>query len=413
VRSTVRRTVARDLQTRWEGVYIRHRKGCQAPDGRRCTCEPGYMARVWDRARGEQLRSTTFRSAAAARAWRSDTLDKLARGEMPDVRSALRLGKAVERFVEAARDGSVLTKHGRRYKPTAVADMESALLVHVVPELGTKRISDVRRGDVQRLVDDLAPRLSGSRVRSVVNATRSLYRWAQDRDHVGHNPAALVRLPAMNAKARERVAAPPELEQLLAALEAPDRVPFALAAYATARRQEIRLVRWADVDLDAPAVRLGADSAGRKSDAALRLVPLVRPLRALLRAEWVRQGQPAGHQLVCPPLKPRGPASLLSIDGVHTRAFDAWEDAGLAPILLQECRHTAASWLNAAGVNPKVASQIMGHETLARAAAAAAGAAQITLGRYTHTLPGDLERARELLDAYLDEALKTARETGS
>lgn len=415
MRSTVRADVARDLQTRWEGVYVRHRKGCQAPEGRRCSCEPGYMARVWDRARGEQLRSPTMRSAAAARAWRSDTLDKLSRGEMPDVRSDLRLGKAVDRFLEACRAGAVLTKHGRRYKPKAIDDLDSALNVHVVPGLGGKRLSDVRRGDMQRLVDGLAPRLSGSRVRSVVNATRSLYRWAQDRDLVGHNPAALVRLPAMNATQRDRVATPIELEQLLAVLEPADRVPFALAAYATARRQEIRLVRWSDVDLDAPAVRLGADSRGRKSDAALRLVPLVRPLRALLRAEWVRQGQPTGDQLVCPPLKPRGPASLLSIDGVHTRAFDAWEacDPPRTPILLQECRHTAASWLNAAGVNAKVASQIMGHETLARAAAAAAGAAQITLGRYTHTLPGDLERARELLDVYLvRSAVDHAQEHG-
>jgi hypothetical protein len=31
------------------------------------------------------------------------------------------------------------------------------------------------------------------------------------------------------------------------------------------------------------------------------------------------------------------------------------------------------------------------------------GAAAITLRRYTHTLPGELERARDLLDAFLAE----------
>lgn len=61
--------------------------------------------------------------------------------------------------------------------------------------------------------------------------------------------------------------------------------------------------------------------------------------------------------------------------------------------------------MNAAGVNPKVASYLMGHSTPERAAAAAAGAPGITLGRYTHMLPGDLERAREQLDGYLAERL--------
>jgi site-specific recombinase XerD len=55
-------------------------------------------------------------------------------------------------------------------------------------------------------------------VRSIVNSLRSLYRWAQDRDLVAHDPAALVRLPAMNATPIERVASPEEFERLLAAL---------------------------------------------------------------------------------------------------------------------------------------------------------------------------------------------------
>jgi hypothetical protein len=36
------------------------------------------------------------------------------------------------------------------------------------------------------------------------------------------------------------------------------------------------------------------------------------------------------------------------------------------------------------------------------------GAASITLRRYTHALPGELERARDLLDAFLAE--RTTRE---
>lgn len=414
-------SMGKDLKTRYQGVYVRHQRSCPALEGKRCACRPGYMARVWDRARQRQVRSPTLHNIEAAKNWRTDTIAKLDRGELPDVRVDLRLGKAIDTFLEAAREGKVLTKHGRRYKARAIGDLDSALNVHVKPTaLAAKRLGDVRRGEVQLLVDDLATVLSGSRVRTVVNALRSLYRWAQDRDLVSHDPAQHVRLPAMDAKPRDRVATPAELEQLLAPLKPEDALPYALAAYATARLQEARRVTWDDVDLDLGVIYLGTDPDGRKTRAAQRAVPMVRSLRARVRAEWMRQGQPA-EGLVCPPRGANNRSGLLSVQGVHEQALQSWgwervtgagwvkarPDAA-TPIGMQECRHTAASWLNAAGVNPKVASILMGHSTPERAAAAAAGAAGLTLARYTHALPGDLERARDQLDAYLVRAMGDA-----
>ncbi len=169
------------------------------------------------------------------------------------------------------------------------------------PALGSKRLGDVRRGDCQRLVDDVAPGMSGSRVRSVVNSIRSLYRWAQDRDLVQHDLAALVRLPAMDATSRDRVATPAEMAALLDALPLHDALPFhdalplhdalpyaiasyAIASYATARRAEIRHALIEDVDLDLEVIYLGADEDSRKSRAAQRAVPLIKPLALLMRA---------------------------------------------------------------------------------------------------------------------------------
>jgi hypothetical protein len=37
------------------------------------------------------------------------------------------------------------------------------------------------------------------------------------------------------------------------------------------------------------------------------------------------------------------------------------------------------------------------------------GAASITLRRYTHTLPGELERARDLLDRFLADRTRVAK----
>jgi hypothetical protein len=55
-----------------------------------------------------------------------------------------------------------------------------------------------------------------------------------------------------------------------------------------------------------------------------------------------------------------------------------------------------------------VASTLMGHKTPEYQP----GAASITVRRYTHTLPGELERARDLLDAFLVARTATDEATG-
>jgi integrase len=89
-------------------------------------------------------------------------------------------------------------------------------------------------------------------------------------------------------------------------------------------------------------------------------------------------------------------SGLLGTSGLGRRARERWK-AKLLPITLQESRHTAATWLDAAGVPPKIASVLMGHATPMHQP----GAAQITLARYTHALPEDIEQARQKLSAYL------------
>jgi integrase len=226
----------------------------------------------------------------------------------------------------------------------------------------------------------------------------------------------------MGAKARDRVATPAEFATLLDALARPtpkerkagksrssrdalrDSVPFALAAYGTARHQEIRVLDWEDVDLQLGAAELAADEEGRKPGGSWRVVPLVAPLLSILRQEWMAQGRPKKGK-VCPP-RNRSRSGMISLDHLQQRVHKRWSELGLEPIGLHEARHTAATWLDHAGVSPKVASQIMGHKTPEYQP----GAARITLERYTHMLPGELERARKLLDAFLIERLRSETE---
>ena len=416
-----RRVAGRDTKTKTQGVYARHKTGCPVDlDGTGCKCKPTYYGKVYDRATKRHRPTKRYATVSAAASARRTLAGEVERGETP-TGEILRVKDACERFSEAIRDGRALNKHGRRYKPTAVKDVTECLKVHVVPVLGSRRLADVRRGDVQRLIDDLTPRLSGSRVRSVVNAIRSLYRWAVMRDLVTADPAARVLLPAMDATPRDRVATPLEMEKLLKTLvdngQVADALPYALAVYAMGRRADIQRLTWGQVDRDHGLVAW----ADGKTKAATRVVPAVKPLRALLLRAWIDAGRPGDDAKVCPPIRDVG-TRLLETGSLAKRARIGWgwdlgEDRvtwtkarpdALEPIGLHECRHTAATWMDHAGVSPKIASVLMGHETPERQP----GAAHLTLARYTHALPDEYEKARELLDAWLAAELKRARAAG-
>jgi integrase len=75
-----------------------------------------------------------------------------------------------------------------------------------------------------------------------------------------------------------------------------------------------------------------------------------------------------------------------------------WNTSKLPHIRLHECRHTASSWLHAAGIDLKTRSVLMGH---ASTASTDGGRGSITDDRYTHLLPGELEKAGKQLAAYL------------
>jgi integrase len=391
------RAMGIDTRTKFAGVYRRHRKGCAVERKHKCDCRPSYYGVAYDRARGRNRKTATATTPTLARDLRSDLIRALDSGVLTQ-RTDLRLGEAVERFIAACRDGRALNKHGRRYKRRAVDDLADALTTHALPMLDhRRRLSDVRRGDVQQMVDDLN-HLSGSRIRSVVNAVRSLYRWAQDRELADRDPAQHVRLPALDSKPRERVASPAEFRRLLDALPLEDALPYALAGYASGRQQEVLTLEWPDVDLTEGTLRLGADEEdARKSGAALRTVPVLAPLRTLLLQAHIAQGRPTAG-LVCRARKMQK-RGRLSPSALRKRARARWADAKLEPIGLHEARHSFSSWCSAAGVSPAVQSKLMGHSLRLP------GAAQIT-AVYTHALDDDLKAARELLDGFIAEREK-------
>jgi integrase len=259
------------------------------------------------------------------------------------------------------------------------------------------------------MVDGLvSEELSSERIATIVNAIRSLYRWAMAREKVEENPAALIEVPVDDAEGEHRIATPGEFAALLDAIPAEDALAWAIAGYATARHQEIEILDWTDVDFEENSILLAGEDEARKSEAARRIILMVKQLRVRMRAEWERQGRPKSGPIF-KPKRADNKSGTADLNAALRRITKRWQDLGMEPITFQDSRHTAATWLDHAGVSPKVASVIMGHK--ASKLVQHLDAAPITLKRYTHVLRGELERACNQLEAFLSEREAEERET--
>jgi integrase len=375
------------------GIDVRHARACRSRAGGRCNCAPTYQAHVFDARTGRRIRRTS-KTVSEAKAWRRDALTALAHGDLAAVTpSARRVADVLDELVAGMKDGTVLDRSGRRYRASTIRDYERDVDRYLKPALGVLRLGEVRRADVQRLVDRMhADGLAGSTVRNKLDPLRVVFRRAVQDDEVTRNPTEHLRLPALEAKPR-RIGARERVTELLDALPDSERAAWACAFYAGLRVGELRALRWAAVDFDAGVVRVeaGWDDVGGEQDpktaAGVRTIPLVGRLRAELARHRLATGRGPGDLCFG-----RTASAAFVRSTFRSRALRAWTAAGLEALTPHEARHTCASYLAAAGLTPKDAQTAMGHADI-----------RTTLNIYAKAVPGWEEAAVLKLDAYLDE----------
>jgi integrase len=254
----------------------------------------------------------------------------------------LTVREAATDFINGAREGRILDRAGKRYKPSSVRNYDGWLRRYVVPTFGDRRLGDVRRADVQGLVDSLIGRgLKGSTVRNALDPMRRIYDRALKRDLVAIDPTDGIDWPATSRK-RDRIAGPEEARALIAALAVEDRAVWATAMYAGLRAGELRALRVSAVDLDADVVHVVAgwdDIEGEiatKSDSGRRVVPIIVELRPILLAHLMATGRRGKPDAL---VFGRTDAEPFLRSTPRSRARRAWKAAGLDPITMHECRH--------------------------------------------------------------------------
>ncbi len=368
------------------GIEVRHQRSCPTREGKRCRCRPRY--RAWVYIPGEaRKRSATFSSVGDARRWRTQTQNEVDRGLIRGP-STVTVRQAADELLELMDAGVVRTRSGDLYKPSVIRSYRGCLRRYVLDDLGGARLDQVRRGDVQALVERLlAGGLDASTVRNALMPLRVIYRRAVRAGVVATSPCDQLELPAVRSR-RERVAAPTEALSLIAAVPADDRPIWATAFFTGLRRGELRALSPTDVDLDARLLRVTRqlDERNRvvstKSNAGTRVIPIVDDLLPHLAARVARGGQYL--------LGVQNPTRPFSAARVQRRADEAWRAAGLDRILLHEARHTFASVLIAAGLDPKQVSVYVGHASV-----------QTTFDVYGKLFPTSREEALRRIHAFL------------
>jgi integrase len=374
-----------------KGLRERHARSCRSSRGGRCDCEPSYEAQIWHPGERRPVRKT-FRDRAEATTWVRDARVALRRGRTL-ARTAPTLDDAGQQWLEQVRAGVIRAPGGHIYKPATVRSYERALRLRAFPSLGNEPLDEISRADLQELVDELAAKgLGAITIEQTINAIRAIYRHEIARDRLKLNPTRGVTLPSGGSR-RERFATPPEARALIAAAPEKDRAVWATAFYAGLRRGELMALRDQAVDLDAGEIRVGAGWDPIEGEQATkgrerRTVPIIGELRAILAAHRLRTGRRDADKLF-------GRTETLPFDPkrLQARADTAWKAARLERITPHECRHTFASIAIAAGVNIGTVSAALGHASVT-----------ITWDRYHHLMPGTMNQAAELIEAYIQTA---------
>ena len=293
-----------------------------------------------------------------------------------------------------------------RVRPRTLQDYTWLLSHYVKPELGERRIDLLQPLDIQGLYTSMRERgISGRTIRYthavLSSALKQAVRWRL----LPSNPATEVDLPRL-CRREMRALTPQEATRFCEAADRDDRGLLFVFLLATGMRPSEALgLQWSEVDLKRGTVTVRRTLvrvkkqwhlAEPKTTKSRRSIPLPVSMIHAVGAHRRRQAelrlrQGADYQdndLVF--ATDRGaPLDLRNLNKRHLKPI--LKAAGLPhTIRTYDLRHTCATLLGAAGENPKVISERLGHASVT-----------LTLDTYAHVLPGMQEQAAAKLEAIL------------
>ena len=265
------------------------------------------------------------------------------------------------------------------------SNIDVALRVHVLPTLGARTLTSIRRSDVQALVAALNATLAPGSVRNVVAVLGQVFAAAVDDRLIPASPATRLRLPTVDS-AEVRPAPLADVAAMVDAMPARYRALGVLLAGSGLRIGEALGLQVADVDFLRRRVHVrrqrlrGGQLGPVKTPRSARTVPVGEVVVEALAAHLA--AYPSGGDLFT-----TGQGGPLIYSGWQTVWAGVRRSTGLG-LGAHDLRHFYASALIAGGATVVAVSSALGHSN-----------ASITLRVYAHLWPTDEDRGRVIMDA--------------
>jgi integrase len=298
---------------------------------------------------------------------------------------------------------------GAGVKPRTVAYYDNYVRRHLLlSDLAQKPLGRLEPSDLRRLyAAKLSSGLSSTSVHHIHAVIHVALQRAVDDGVLGRNVAALVgrsNRPKARHLEMSTIAAGDQPRRFLeAAKEERLEALLVLAITTGMRRGELLALRWKDVDLDRgvlavtgslqgesrATLSIATPKSGKSRSVALGNVT-VTALREhrkrqvqeqlLVGSEWRELGLVFSTEF----------GDFLSPTTLRLALRRTLTRAGLPTIRFHDLRHSAATLMLSRGVHPKMASEMLGHSTIA-----------ITLDLYSHVTANMQRQAADAIDAAL------------
>ncbi len=292
--------------------------------------------------------------------------------------------------------------HRLEIELTSLDQYRCILRAHLLPAFGHLQLSQLTREHVQAYhVQKLDEGLSPKRIKSIHALLSSALKDAVKHRILSQNVCEHVTLPKRK-KHKPSVLTPEECTRLVVAARGRRLWFLLLVALTTgARLGELCALHWEDIDLVSLRIRihrscarvkgLGLIEKQPKTESGSRQVVLTQ---AVLHGIEEQKGYIAGLRL-------RSGADWRDLDLVFPNTHGNYLDsnrvrkefrailsaAGLDSRVFHDLRHSAATLLFAAGLNPKVVSEALGHSDIST-----------TLGLYGDVTPDMQQGVADIMD---------------
>lgn len=282
---------------------------------------------------------------------------------------------------------------------------ESIVRLHLIPLLGSIKLMDLRPDQVQAFYN--AKQASGTSVRNVRMIHSVLHRAlnrALQLGLLGRNPSQPVTKPRLRKKEMSTLTDVQVRTLLMVAKDWNNGALYHLAVTTGLRQGEILGLKWADLDWNEKKLHIrrqlqhvcgtGYVFTEPKSASGTRTVVLGLSTFTKLKEHYKIQQQKKlelkdqwkENDLIFP--------SSIGTPLDHRNLYREYKallaEAGLPSIRFHDLRHTAASLMLQENIHPKILQEMLGHSDIS-----------LTLGTYSHILPGIQRDAANKLDDLL------------